>query len=442
MPVSACSRVRRRGTVKNQETKSPTLRILAIALGLMTGLAIASTPAQAQVVGIEAVVNDEIISALDLENRLRFTLMSATLPDNNQTRRRLKQQVLLTLIDENLQLQEAKRLSVTIDDAEIGEAQRILEAQNNLPSGSLFKFLRSRGLEETTLMAKIRAEIAWGKVIRRRIMSRIDISDEEVEEVYIRLQSRRGVEQRLVSEIFLAVDTPEQSKDVRQLAQRLVQQIRNGSQFAAIAQQFSHGVTSRIGGDIGWIGEGELPANLEQVVAGLSSGKVSDPIPSPGGFYILQLRDKRRLGEANALDARINLKQIFIPLPSSSPEQIVAARMADARRISQGISGCDTFDTYGQTLEIGESGDLGSVRLGDMPIKIRDAISNLDIGQASEPLRMQEGIRILMACHRQEAVAALPDREIIRDRLGRQRVDMMARRYLRDLRRDAVIETR
>ena len=292
-------------------------------------------------------------------------------------------------------------------------------------------------------MDKIQAEIAWGKVIRRRILTRVDISDEEIDEVLTRLQSRRGLEQRLVSEIFLAVDAPEQAENVRQLALRLVQQIRDKSPFGAIAQQFSQGVTSRLGGDIGWIGEGELALELEQALANLPVGGVSEPISSPGGYYILYLRDKRRLGESSALDARVSLKQIYIPLPASTSEQLIKARTADADRISRQISGCDAFDTYGRTLEIGESGDLGTVRVGDVPPNVRDVIGKLEIGKASAPLRMQEGIRILMVCDRQaEAAAPLPDRNTIRERLGRQRLDMMARRYLRDLRHDAVIESR
>jgi len=418
------------------------LKILAITLVLMTGLVASTVPAQGQVVGIAAVVNEEVISAFDVENRLRFNLMSENLPDNSQTRRRRKPQVLLNLVDEKLQMQEAKRLNISIEEAEIKEAERILEAQNNLPTGSLSRFLKSRGLEQTTLLAKIQAEIAWGKVIRRRVLARVDISDEEVDEVLARLQSRRGTEQRLVSEIFLAVDAPEQAENIRQLALRLVRQIRDNSPFPAIAQQFSHSVTSRLGGDIGWIGEGELSPELEQALASLPIGDVSEPISSPGGFYLLYLRDKKRLGEASALDVRVNLKQIYIPLPASTPEQTIAARMVDANRISQQIGGCDTFDTYGRTLEFGESGDLGTLRIGDVPSNVRDVIGDLKIGEASAPLKMQEGIRIFMVCDRQKASTDLPDRNAIRERLGRQRLDMMARRYLRDLRHDAVIESR
>ncbi len=402
----------------------------------------ALTPADAQVFGIAAVVNEEVISALDVENRLRFNLVSANLPDNNQSRRRLTPQVLRSLVDEKLQMQEARRLNISVEPGEIEEAERILEAQNNLPRGRLTEYLRSRGLDENTLMAKIRAEIAWGKVLRRRVASRVDISDEEVEEIHARLQSRRGIRQRLVSEIFLIVDTPENSEDIRRLALRLVRQLRDGSPFAAVARQFSHGVTSRLGGDIGWVTEGELPAELEQGIASLSPGEISEPIPSPGGYTILHLRDQRRMGEASALDTLVDLKQILIPLPPSTPQRTVKEKMAEARRIGGEIRGCDTLESYGQSLGIGQSGTLGTVRLGDVPGNIRQEIGNLGIGQASEPLRMDGEIRILVVCGRTEPASTLPSREEIRTRLGRQRLDMMARRYLRDLRRDAAIETR
>jgi peptidyl-prolyl cis-trans isomerase SurA len=399
-------------------------------------------PAHAQVLRIAVVVNEEVISALDVENRLRFNLMSANLADTKQNRRRLRHQVLSTLVDEKLQMQESKRLNISVNDSEISDAERILEAQNNLPPGSLKKFLKSRGLDKGTLMTKIHAEIAWGKILRRQILSRIDISDEEIDEVFNRLQSRRGTEQRLVSEIFLAVDSLDQTENVHQLALRLVRQIREGSEFSVVAQQFSQGVTSRMGGDIGWVGEGELATELEQTLAELSAGKVSNPISSSGGYYILFLRDKRRLGEANALDARVNLKQILIPIPASTPEKIASARIAEANRISEQITGCETFDMYGRTMEVGEAGDLGTVRMGDVPQNVRDTIESLRIGQASVPMKIGQDIRILMVCDRQKPEATLPDRSAIRDSLGRQRLAMMSRRYLRDLRHDAVIETR
>ena len=154
------------------------------------------------------------------------------------------------------------------------------------------------------------------------------------------------------------------------------------------------------------------------------------------------MRDQRRAGEASALDVRVDLKEILIPLSPSASQQTVQARLATARRIGKGVRGCDAFDAYGRDLDVGRSGDLGAVRLGDMPRNVRDAIDGLAVGQASEPLRMNEGIHILMVCGRTAPAAAPPSRDAIRERLGRQQLEMMARRYLRDLRRGAVIETR
>ena len=421
---------------------SPGMKILARSLFPAAALFAAAMPAAAQTIGIEAVVNEEVISALDVENRLRLNLMSANLPDNDETRDRLKPQILQSLVNEKLQMQEARRLNIPVGDGEVEEAERLLEAQNDLPEGGLGEFLRSRGLEKSTLMTRIRAEIAWRKVIRQRILPRIDVGDEEVEEVHARLQSRRGLQQRLVSEIYLAVDTPGRSEDVRRLALRLVGQLRNGSPFAAVARQFSHGATARLGGDIGWIGEGELPDELDRALVGLSAGDVSEPVRVPGGYHILHVRDQRRAGEASALDVRVDLKEILIPLSPSASQRTVQARLATARRIGKGVRGCDAFDAYGRDLDVGRSGDLGAVRLGDVPRNIRDAIGGLAVGQASEPLRMDEGIRILMVCGRTAPTAAPPSRDAIRERLGRQQLEMMARRYLRDLRRGAVIETR
>ena len=408
----------------------------------LVNIAIFSSSLSAQALGIAAIVNEEIVSAFDVENRLRFTIMSANLTDNKETRRRLKPQVIATLIDESLQIQEAKRLRISIQNSEILEAKRVLEEQNGLPSGSLASFLKVRNLEENTLSEKIKAEIAWGKIVRRRILSQIDISDEEIDEVFERIQSQRGTQQNLVSEIFLAVNNEDQLENVQRLGQKLVHQLRKGAPFSKIAKEFSQSVTSQHGGDIGWIGAGELPIRIEKALKTLEPGQVSDTILSPDGLYIIQLRDQRRLGEASPLDIIMGLKQIYIPLSPNVSEQSMTEILERSSDLSRKISDCQNFDKHTDAFEDAESVDLGKLRLGDIPQSIQEAISSLEIGQISQPLREKDGIRILMVCDRQEPIATLPDREVIRDRLGRKRLDMMARRYLRDLRHSAVIESR
>jgi peptidyl-prolyl cis-trans isomerase SurA len=116
---------------------------------------------------IAAVVNDQVISLFDLASRVRTVLISSNLPDSEEIRQKLASQVLRSLIDEKLQLQEAKRQSVTATEAEINTALQQIEKQNNMKAGQLDQFLQARGVDRGQLVEQLTASIVWAKLVRR-----------------------------------------------------------------------------------------------------------------------------------------------------------------------------------------------------------------------------------------------------------------------------------
>jgi peptidyl-prolyl cis-trans isomerase SurA len=397
--------------------------------------------AVAQVIGIAATVNDEIISVYDLEQRLDFVIKTTSLPNTNESRRRIRNDILRAIVDERLQMQEAKRLNIVVTEEELGSARAQLERQNNLRPGTLSDYLSSQGLSEGTLNTQVRAEISWGKVVRRRLLPRVSISDEEVDDVVKELRAKLGTEQRRVAEIYLAADAPDQMENVRRLAQRLVDQLRTGARFPAIAQQFSKSATAAQGGDMGWVSSGELPAELEAALDRMQEGDVSEPIEVVGGYYVLMLRQKRKLGEVNPLDTQLALVELLLPEPQSAGTQ-ANEQVAEVRALTQDVRGCAKLLDLGSRNPRVRSGDIGRIRLGDMPELIRGRLASLENGVPSAPFRTPDGVRVLMICERQEARADLPTADDIRERLGQQRLELLSRKYLRDLRRNATIELR
>src|SRR5690606_10759368 len=119
------------------------------------------------------------------------------------------------------------------------------------------------------------------------------IGDDEVDELLSRMEASQDRPLARVQEIFLPVDSPSEEAEVQATAERLVQQLRGGADFGAIARQFSRGTTAREGGDVGWVQEGQLAARLDQALAGLQPGDITDPIRGTGGIYILRLVDRR-----------------------------------------------------------------------------------------------------------------------------------------------------
>ena len=406
-------------------------------------LVAAIQPAAAQeVLRIAAIVNDDVISVYDLNARMRLAIISTGLRDSPSTRRRIAPQVLRSLIDERLQMQEAKRRNISVTKRELKRAISSLEKANKLGAGTFNEFMTSKGVELQTVTNQIRASIAWSKLIRRRYRPRIRVGEDEVDEVLARLKASRGQLEFRLSEVFLSVDTPEGEPEIRRSAARMVEQIRGGARFAAVARQFSESATAVVGGDLGWVPVGALPDHLKSVVPKLARGRVSDPIRTVSGYQIVALRARRRIAEANARDIKVTLNQLFLPVAQDAGKDGIDRQRTVAATLKKTVSGCDALTAQSKKLKSPAPPRLGIFVLADLSSVIRDAITDLEVGTVSRPIESKGGLLVLMVCERDEPESGLPDRETIRDQLVSKRIDLISRRLLRDVRLAAVVDVR
>ena len=246
-----------------------------------------------EVVRIAAVVNSEAISIPDLVRRIDVAIVSSRLQVSEELRRQLAPQVLRSLIDERLKVQEAERLGVTVSEADMANARRSVEQRNGIPAGALDDFLRRQGLDVATVGEQLRAEILWSKLVRRRLGAAVSVGEGEIDEAIARLEANRGRPEYRVAEIFLAVESSEQEDEVRAAAASLYRQLTGGANFAQIARQFSQSATAAVGGDIGWVVEGQLPSEIEAVLAETEPGSITSPVRAFDGYYIVSLIDRR-----------------------------------------------------------------------------------------------------------------------------------------------------
>jgi peptidyl-prolyl cis-trans isomerase SurA len=264
------------------------------ALGVATAGTAGPAVAQQDLFRPAAVVNDDVISVLDLAMRVQLAIIAAGVQDSQDVRSRLMPQVLNSLIDERLQMQEANRLDIAVTDEQVAGALEQIAEQNNMTEGQFLTMLRNRGVIPTTLIDQIRAQIAWQSVIQRRVLPNVVIAPEEVEEVISRLASRRGSIERRVSEIFIPVESTAKEGEAQADANRLFEELRRGANFAGLARQFSQSGTAVLGGDRGWVRDGELDEELNKVLAQMGPGEVSVPVRTLSGLHILFLRDMRK----------------------------------------------------------------------------------------------------------------------------------------------------
>lgn len=410
--------------------------LLYLGLPLAVAAPIAGPAPAQEMLRAAAVINDEVISLLDLDMRLRLAILATGQPDSAELRKRMTPQIIRTLIDERLRSQEAERLGITVADAQVAAAAEEVAQRNNLSYAEFANIMKSRGIIPSSFLEQIRGQLTWNALIARRLRPSVDVSEDEVEEIVRRITASRGLKQRLVSEIFLAVDTALQEDEIEENAQRLFEQLRAGGSFPALARQFSEAASAARGGDLGWIQEGQLPAELDAVLAKMRPGMLSMPVRSLSGFHILVLRDER---QASLGQITLHLKQIVFERPEGANAEQEQALSAQAEAARARIAGCAGLDELAAEIGSPGSGDLGTVNPGDLPPRIRDVVISQPIGQASPPIEVPGGLGILVVCERTDSGI---DRAKIRDNLSAQRLDMLARRYMRDLRRSANVDIR
>jgi peptidyl-prolyl cis-trans isomerase SurA len=383
-----------------------------------------------------AVVNDQVISLWDLDMRVRLSLLLSGLPRTPEVYNRLQRQVLRTLINERLRVQEAERLGVSVEEQQLRAAIEQIAKRNRLNQDQFFALLQKENIVPSTVVDQIRADLLWQAVIRRRFLNTIQISEEEVDGMVARIKASEGDPEMRLSEIFLAVDNPSERGEVLRSAERLVQQLRNKASFPALARQFSQAVTASAGGDLGWIRGGQLPEELAEAAQGLRTGEMAGPIETFGGYYILVLRNLRQI---TAGEVRVDLKQILFAVPNGASRADLEQAAQRAAEVRERIQDCAAIDALAKEVGSPGSGDLGTVKLDDLPDGMRQLVAGLPIGQPSQPIQVSGGISLITVCQREGGEI---DREKIRDRLLNQRLSRVSRRYLRDLVRAANLDLR
>lgn len=391
---------------------------------------------------IAAVVNDEPISRFDLDNRLRFTMLTSGLPDTPDVRQRLTPDVLRGLVDEQLKTQEAKRLGIKVEAANVEAAVRRMEAQARMEPGGMKAYLDKVGISLSTLTNRIESDMLWGQVVNMRFRRAIRISDGDIDEQLSRVRANAGKPQSLVAEIFLPVEDSAKERDVAALAGRLADQIRNGVPFRAIAQNFSQSPSAAQGGDLGWIPAGQMEATVDRTLAAMQPGQITPPVRGEHGYYILMLRERRVADPAPEVEPLLTLTQVLVPLPPNSTPVQVRVQFAQAESLVSGAKSCTDMDRAAKSSGSPMSGGLGTLKLSALPAETRAVVGDLPVNTVSHAIQAKDAIAVFMVCKREVPTAAAEERRKVFDSILEERLQLGARQYLRDLRRSAFVDVR
>ena len=405
-----------------------TLLLSGSAALLMTGTAFAQTSH-----GIAAVVNDDIVTSHDLRQRTLFMIATTGVKRDEQSIARAQQQALRNLVDEHIQMQESEKYEQTISDEQVNQNVSQLIGRNGLDPNEVVARLAQAGVSIETLRDQVRSEIAWQRIINGLYGSRIRISDAQIDETLNRLTANASKPNYRVAEIYIeATEDIGGMEGAMQGAQAMVQQVADGAPFPLLAQQFSSSPTAAKGGDMGWVREGELRPEIDQIIQQMEKGNLSKPIPVPGGVYVVALVDKK-ISEADTL---YKLKQVRI---DSEDVQAATSRLI---ALKDRLTSCDTLKDDVEDLDGVEQSDMGDIKSSDLTDEILTVLSNTDVSALSDPIERPSGAVSIMVCSREASGSDIPPRDQIEDRLTDQQLAQASKRHLRDLRRNATVVVR
>lgn len=403
----------------------------------------AAQTAPSQGLRVVARVNDDAITDFDLSQRVLFAIRTSGLQDSPDLRQRMAGQMLRQMVDERLQVQDSRKLGVKPTEAEIQNRYAEIERSAGLARGQFRQYLQSVGVAPDIATQQIEAQIAWSKIIRRKIRSQVDVSEAEVDDALSRMRTNVGKTETRVAEIFVPVDRAESVDEGKRSADRIMEQLRRGAPFAAVAQQFSQGASAASGGDLGWVLPGALDPSLDAAIERVQPRSYSDPVRSGAGWHILYVVDRRPFAAARPDDVKLNLVQMTLALPpNASPEETNRAT-ADAQKAMSGVRQCGDLHVQSRQTKGSTSGDLNGVRVGDLAgnPQMYEQLPRLPVGGTAGPFRVAEGLQVVALCSKAGG-DGMPTRDAIQQQLLIQKLDSAGRRYMRDLRRQATIDIR
>lgn len=259
-----------------------TLGCLTVAIACLFSLNQASAANSFKIV---AVVNGDIISNQDIQNRINAFLMTTKIPLNDQTRNMIVQRVTHAAIDEKIKLQAAEKNNIHISEKDINASVADFEKNNRIPKGELKNILNQANVSSESFRSQMKSDLGWLRLLKNKMRNEGNITQKEIETALAEAKNDLSTPKFQISEIFIK---KEKAKDI----QNLVDNLRNDNRFELYAIQFSDSPSASNGGNLGWVNEGKLPAPLEKAAKKLSVGGISNAVLLNDGYYILKLNQR------------------------------------------------------------------------------------------------------------------------------------------------------
>jgi peptidyl-prolyl cis-trans isomerase SurA len=391
---------------------------------------------------IAAVVGQEVISTYDLDNRIKFIMVSSNLPLTDEVRARLRPQVIRTLVDEKLQRADAEKNGIKVGDNEVQEAILGIEKERNMPPGTIFSLLERDHIPKETFTEQIRSQLSWRKLVLKKLRPLVRINDEEVKLVKLAPVPAGAPQEIKMAALTLPVDKPSREKEVLATAMKLAKELRAGASFEEVSRQLSGRALK--GNEAFWVKPEQLDPLLAHALAAATAGMISEPVRTQTGFAIVKVYETRsREAAPTPKDSEVAFKDILLKEKIGAPPLEAGKLMSIAENVAKNPGTCEEKTLSGENVkdievDVSQRREMASA----LPPTMQTVLAALKPGEVSPPQENNGAIHLFMLCERKEQTDADVDLDRAKNQVYQQKIELEAQKYLRNLRRDTFIDIR
>ena len=401
---------------------------------------------------IVAVVDSEPITNQELQQQVEQTLQQLQQQQGSFVPRRevLVRQVLERLIDERAQLRLAQDLGIRIEDSVLEQAEQGMATQNGVSMEAFRERLAQQGMSQTQFRADLRQQLTLQRLREREVNARIRITEPEIDKLLAeRIKTSQEAEPVLaLGHILLAVPdeaTDAQRQAVRMRAQSLVEKLKGGANFEALARENSEATDKATGGMMGLRPAQRYPSLFIDAVKGLAVGQLTGPVPSGAGFHILKLVERRQPQASTLTVPQTRARHILLRPGEQLSPNAARARMQELKlQIDSGRAEFATLARlHSQDGSAASGGDLGWAGPGMFVPEFEEAMNKLAPGQTSPPVVTRFGVHLIQVMERRQAELSVKEqRDLARNILREQKLEDSYRAWAQETRGRSYVEYR
>jgi peptidyl-prolyl cis-trans isomerase SurA len=397
---------------------------------------------------VVAVVNDDVVTAQELEARTQVVLQQIAKANTPAPPRDvLTRQVLERLILERIQLRLAADAGLRVEDEAVNQVVANIAAENKLTPEQFRGVLARDGVDYAEFREDIRKEILISRLRARQVNNRVNVTPQEIDSYLASTAARTASQNEYrLAHILIAVPeapNPEQIRVAREEAEQVLAKLRIGADFGQLAIAHSDGQQALEGGDLGWRRGGQLPTLFTDAVLSMREGEISDLIRSPSGFHIIKLVGVR--GEEKRVIQQVHARHILIRPNEITTDAEARARLERLReRIISGDDFAQLARVHSDDMGSGANGgDLGWASPGQMVPEFEEMMFKTPIGQISQPFRSQFGWHIVQPLARRDHDSTEEYRRTrAAEALRQRKLEEETENWLRQIRDEAYVEYR